>query len=218
MLVRLPAALVALCLATVLDAARPRPNILKRKNPTYATIEDEDLALVANLTRLDTLLDYNDPASALAKLLIPRPAGSQNLTDLQSLVERHFSGLGWHVERDHFEDDTPYGVKPFTNLIFTHDPLAKRRLVLSAHIDSKFYPTHPADQFVGATDSAAPCAIMMDVAEALTPWLDARRDRVKNEGGEEGGPEQGETLQFIYFDGEEAFKDWTHTDSIYGAR
>ena len=25
-------------------------------------------------------------------------------------------------------------------------------------------------------------------------------------------------LQFIFFDGEEAFKDWTSTDSIYGAR
>ncbi len=26
------------------------------------------------------------------------------------------------------------------------------------------------------------------------------------------------TLQFIFFDGEEAFKTWTDTDSIYGAR
>ena len=26
------------------------------------------------------------------------------------------------------------------------------------------------------------------------------------------------TLQFIFFDGEEAFKTWTATDSIYGAR
>jgi len=26
------------------------------------------------------------------------------------------------------------------------------------------------------------------------------------------------TLQFIFFDGEEAFQNWTPTDSIYGAR
>ena len=26
------------------------------------------------------------------------------------------------------------------------------------------------------------------------------------------------SLQFIFFDGEEAFKDWTDTDSLYGAR
>jgi heme-degrading monooxygenase HmoA len=26
------------------------------------------------------------------------------------------------------------------------------------------------------------------------------------------------TLQLVFFDGEEAFKDWTDTDSVYGAR
>jgi len=26
------------------------------------------------------------------------------------------------------------------------------------------------------------------------------------------------TLQFIFFDGEEAFVDWTETDSLYGSR
>ena len=26
------------------------------------------------------------------------------------------------------------------------------------------------------------------------------------------------SLQFVFFDGEEAFVDWTSTDSIYGAR
>ena len=26
------------------------------------------------------------------------------------------------------------------------------------------------------------------------------------------------TLQFVFFDGEEAFLEWTRTDSIYGAR
>ena len=26
------------------------------------------------------------------------------------------------------------------------------------------------------------------------------------------------SLQLVFFDGEEAFKDWTETDSIYGAR
>ncbi|KAK4698470.1 glutaminyl-peptide cyclotransferase, partial [Phenoliferia sp. Uapishka_3] len=214
----LPAALLALCLTTLADATRPRPSIVKRKNPTYSQFPDSSLATLANLTNLDTILDFNDPTSALSRLLIPRPAGSKNLTDLQSLVERHFIRLGWHVERDHFEAQTPYGLKPFTNLVFTHDPDATRRLVLSAHIDSKFFPTQPEDQFVGATDSAAPCAMLLDVAEALTPWLNDRKKRIMDEGGEEGRLGQGETLQIIYFDGEEAFKDWTHTDSIYGAR
>lgn len=60
--------------------------------------------------------------------------------------------------------------------------------------------------------------MMMDVAQGLTGWLDERRDRIKKAGGEEGRDGQAETLSVVFFDGEEAFGDWTHEDSIYGAR
>lgn len=215
----LTATLLLLLSTATTEAARPRPHILKRKNPTFTPLSDSSLDQLVNLTKLDTILDYNDPKSALSKLLVPRAAGSANLTRLQDMVVDHFEKLNWHVEKDAFEAETPYGIKPFTNLIFTHDPDATRRLVLSAHLDSKFFPTHPEDQFIGATDSAAPCAMLLDLASALTPWLDARKQRVVSlEGGEEGRETQGETLQIVFFDGEEAFKDWTATDSIYGAR
>jgi hypothetical protein len=62
--------------------------------------------------------------------------------------------------------------------------------------------------------------MMLDIAEALDPLLDARARRV-----EEGELDLDEdedaaetTLQLIFFDGEEAFVSWTETDSIYGAR
>ena len=72
-------------------------------------------------------------------------------------------------------------------------------------------------QFVGATDSAVPCAIMLDLAEALNALLDERKKRL--EAGEEEDEDVSETtLQLVFFDGEEAFKDWTSTDSVYGAR
>ncbi|KAM0753723.1 hypothetical protein T439DRAFT_310525 [Meredithblackwellia eburnea MCA 4105] len=200
------------------SAARPRPSILKRRNPSYAPLQPESFEELANLTNLNTILDFNDPHSALSKLLVPRPAGSKALSNLQSMVSAHFKRLNWHIEEDQFEDTTPVGARSFKNLIFTHDPSAPRRLVLAAHIDSKYFPDPPEDEFVGATDSAAPCAILMDLAEALTPWLDERRTRVEAAGGEQGAPGQGESLQIIFFDGEEAFQEWTHTDSIYGAR
>lgn len=60
--------------------------------------------------------------------------------------------------------------------------------------------------------------MLLDLAEALTEWLDKRKERVEKEGGEEGTMGQGETLQIVLFDGEEAFKEWTDEDSIYGAR
>lgn len=63
-----------------------------------------------------------------------------------------------------------------------------------------------------------PCALMLDLAEALNPALEARKtlaDSGLNADEEEAAET---TLQLIFFDGEEAFKDWTDTDSIYGAR
>jgi glutaminyl-peptide cyclotransferase len=70
---------------------------------------------------------------------------------------------------------------------------------------------------VGATDSAAPVAFMLDLAAALDPLLDARHARFED--GEETDDDVADTtLQLVFFDGEEAFKDWTARDSIYGAR
>jgi len=59
--------------------------------------------------------------------------------------------------------------------------------------------------------------MMLDLAETLNPLLDKRQERF--EGGEENDDDVADiTLQLVFFDGEEAFVDWTDTDSIYGAR
>lgn len=73
------------------------------------------------------------------------------------------------------------------------------------------------EQFVGATDSAAPCAMMLDLAETLNPLLESRMERL-HDGLEDDDDIADMTLQLVFFDGEEAFADWTDTDSIYGAR
>lgn len=79
---------------------------------------------------------------------------------------------------------------------------------MAAHYDSKYFP-YP-NEFVGATDSAGPCAILLDLALSLTPLLSStpNSDHNVNPMG----------LQFIFFDGEEAFVDWSATDSLYGSR
>lgn len=84
-------------------------------------------------------------------------------------------------------------------------------------------------QFIGATDSAVPLSILVSVAAALTPLLRDRQARLKaaSAKGErlalsaDGFDEEEAartTLQVVLFDGEEAFKDWTDTDSTYGSR
>lgn len=59
--------------------------------------------------------------------------------------------------------------------------------------------------FVGATDSAVPCAIMMNIASSLKNEF----EHVQN---------TDLSIQYIFFDGEEAFVEWNSKDSIYGAR
>ena len=58
---------------------------------------------------------------------------------------------------------------------------------------------------------------MLDLAEALNPLLDKRKHRLG--AGIEGDEDVADTtLQLVFFDGEEAFRTWTDTDSVYGSR
>ncbi|KAF9227762.1 hypothetical protein BS17DRAFT_746546 [Gyrodon lividus] len=162
-------------------------------------------------------IDTQNPDSHLSKLLVPRPAGSENSTVVREHITTVLTALNWHVEEDIFTDYTPYGQQSFANIIATKDPTASRRVIVSAHYDSKFFPKYPENQFIGATDSAAPCAMMLDLAEALNPLLDRRKELLE-EGLEDDEDVADTTLQLVFFDGEEAFRDWTDTDSVYGAR
>ena len=58
---------------------------------------------------------------------------------------------------------------------------------------------------------------MLDLAEALNPLLNQRKARLEA-GVEEDEGVSDMTLQLVFFDGEEAFRDWTATDSLYGSR
>lgn len=85
-------------------------------------------------------------------------------------------GAGWEVTLDSFRSMTPYGELPFTNIIATLNPSAKRRLVLACHHDSKYYPPQwHGREFQGATDSAVPCAMILELARALDEELKAQK-------------------------------------------
>ena len=86
-------------------------------------------------------------------------------------------------------------------------------LTLVAHYDSKYRP----EGFIGATDSAAPCAMMMFVAKVIDGYVQRMYDEMQEL--EEGGTvEMDMGVQMIFLDGEEAFQSWTDTDSLYGSR
>ncbi|KAI6192856.1 Glutaminyl-peptide cyclotransferase [Aphelenchoides fujianensis] len=80
------------------------------------------------------------------------------------LVERQV-GTKAHEHVAKYIEDTlrPLDLR-FRNLIATFAPNAPRRLVLACHYDSKIMEN---ETFIGATDSAVPCAMLLDLATTL---------------------------------------------------
>ncbi|KAK2491946.1 hypothetical protein MC885_011915 [Smutsia gigantea] len=130
----------------------------------------------------------------LRPLLVVRTPGSPGNLQVRKFLEATLRALtaGWHVELDPFTASTPLGPLDFGNVVATLDPGAARHLTLACHYDSKLFPSGSAP-FVGATDSAVPCALLLELAAPVT-------------------------LQLLFFDGEEALKEWGPKDSIYGSR
>ncbi|KAM6032853.1 LOW QUALITY PROTEIN: glutaminyl-peptide cyclotransferase-like protein [Theristicus caerulescens] len=163
---------------------------------------------------LRALLGQLDPArlrdAFLRPLLRERVPGGPGSRAARQHIAGCLGTLGaaWHLELDAFEAATPRGPVTFTNVVATVAPAAPRRLVLACHYDTKVLPPGPGQRlFLGATDSAVPCAILLELAAALDRPLQRAKDR---------GAEV--TLQLLFLDGEEAFGDWSVTDSLYGAR
>lgn len=162
----------------------------------------------------------------LAPILIPRVPGTPGSdTVLRHFVDFFTENLPhWTLSFQNSTSITPasHGAEvPFRNLIATRDPpwLAGRdgdvgRLVLAAHYDSKLTPTG----FIGATDSAAPCAMLLHAAQTLDAALTAKWASMQSEVLGNDGLDEHHGLQILLLDGEEAFHTWTHTDSLYGAR
>ena len=82
---------------------------------------------------------------------------------------------------DNFTDSTPLGEKHFTNIVATLDPEVDKRLILAAHYDSKYFrdgkfPNNA--KFLGATDSALPCALLIDIALMYNEKFQKRKVRI----------------------------------------
>lgn len=83
--------------------------------------------------------------------------------------------LDWDVEEDSFTDRTPYGRKSFTNIIVTLNPNACRFLTIACHYDSLYNREYT---FLGATDSAVPCSMMIHAARMLDFPLKEQKNKV----------------------------------------
>ncbi|KAG0645541.1 Glutaminyl cyclase [Hyphodiscus hymeniophilus] len=184
----------------------------------YTTLSDETLK---SLPSAGTDFDIKT-GSILAPILIPRVPGTPGSAAVQQHFIEWFSTHlpKWTIEFQNSTATTPAtGDKqiPFVNIIITRDPPWTQpgnvgRLALVAHFDSKLTPAG----FIGATDSAAPCAIIMHAARSVDEALTAKWATMEADGS--SGLDEEKGVQILLLDGEEAFVSWTDTDSLYGAR
>uniref|UniRef100_A0A8W7PZI3 Glutaminyl-peptide cyclotransferase n=1 Tax=Anopheles coluzzii TaxID=1518534 RepID=A0A8W7PZI3_ANOCL len=141
---------------------------------------------------------------ALENLLVERVVGTPGHENVKNYIVQQMQRHGYTVELDEFDETVPIlGKLQFANVIASLNPKATRNLVLACHYDSKYFP---GQQFIGATDSSVPCAMLITMASMLAPHLESIKARTDL------------NLQFIFFDGEEAFQNWSERDSLYGAR
>ncbi|PVU94352.1 hypothetical protein BB561_002618 [Smittium simulii] len=186
------------------------PSTLDKPLPTFKKTDLDTLNITYSLSS-NTYIAAKNRASAISKdfnvksgellapLLVPRVSDTPGHAKVRDFLINKLKEYGFQVSLDQFTDSTPFGTKKFTNIVGIKNPKATNRLVLAAHYDSKYFKK---GTFIGATDSSVPTALILGVCKALSDVLDS----------------SDKTLQVIFFDGEEAFEEWTSTDSLYGSR
>uniref|UniRef100_A0A4Y0BM79 Glutaminyl-peptide cyclotransferase n=1 Tax=Anopheles funestus TaxID=62324 RepID=A0A4Y0BM79_ANOFN len=141
---------------------------------------------------------------ALENLLVERVVGTAGHENVKNYIVEQMKRFGYTVDLDEFDQTVPIlGKVRFSNIIATLNPNAERNLVLACHYDSKYFP---GQKFIGATDSSVPCAMLITMAATLEPYLQSVKGKTDL------------SLQFVFFDGEEAIQQWSEQDSLYGAR
>ncbi|KIW07065.1 hypothetical protein, variant [Verruconis gallopava] len=160
--------------------------------------------------------------SLLAPILQVRVPGTPGIAKVRQHFVDFFSQQlpSWTLSTQNSSQHTALGGAPidFVNIIATRDPPWSQpgevgRLTLVAHYDSKLTP----EGFIGATDSAAPCAMLLHAAKVLDEALTRKWENMQAN-GETDGLEGEKGIQILLLDGEEAFVSWSDRDSLYGAR
>ena len=186
----------------------------------FGKLSDESLARIPTAG-----IDFDiHNGQLLAPILIPRVPGTSGSQAVQQHFVRFFREQlpAWEVEWHNSTAKTPATGEqliPFTNLIFRRDPPWAApgdvaRLTLAAHYDTLYQP----EGFIGATDSAASCAMLMHVARSIDAALTAKWEAIKASGEAGSGLDEERGVQILLLDGEEAWVKWSATDSLYGSR
>jgi Zn-dependent M28 family amino/carboxypeptidase len=127
----------------------------------------------------------------------PRPIGSANHKKLENYLDAHLKGDV--VEDDAFTADTPEGKLPVRNIIAKFPGTKDGIIVIAGHYDTPYWLRNTP--FVGANDGGSSTAILLELANQFR-----------------GKKRDGYSVWLLWTDAEEAVKQWSDTDSLYGVR
>jgi len=130
----------------------------------------------------------------------PRPAGSTAIEKSRDYIENQLHRSGWQVTRQAFSDDTPRGKMRFVNLIaeFPGQGDASSSFLLCSHYDTKMFDTI---RFVGANDGGSSTGLLLELARVIGQH-----------------PDLASKIELVFFDGEEAYEQFSQKDGLYGSR
>jgi hypothetical protein len=127
----------------------------------------------------------------------PRPAGSEAIVKTRNYIVAELEKAGLKPQLDEFDARTPRGFKHMVNIRASRQGSKPSVIAVTGHYDTKLFDNV---RFVGASDGGSSAAWLLEFARAT------RDLKLQN------------TLEFIFFDGEEAVVEWTDDDSVYGSR
>lgn len=128
----------------------------------------------------------------------PRPPGSEAIEKTRAYIKEQLKLSGWTVTEQSFTDQTPQGEAKFVNLIARFGSSPKPNFLLCSHYDTKIFETF---RFAGANDGGSSNGVLLEIARVLAQK-----------------PALAKNIQLVFFDGEEAFENFSETDGIYGSR
>lgn len=127
----------------------------------------------------------------------PRPPASESLRQTRSLILESLEDVGLKTRVHEFEADTPIGQVEMVNVVGEISGSTPGIIVISGHYDTK----HMDDiRFLGANDGGASAAWLIEFARAVGP------------------KREGRTIWLVFYDGEEAYGEWSGTNGIFGSR
>lgn len=149
----------------------------------------------------DTQQFSGDRAFSHVKAIVelgPRPSGSEALKKAGRYITDELAKSGLESRDGYFTARTPIGSVAMNNITGVLKGAGDDLLIIGTHYESKYFPRQ---RFVGANDGGSGTGVLLEAARILS----SRKDRAF-------------TIWFVFFDGEEAFREWSETDGLYGSR